>query len=167
MKKIIHLAFLLSLSIIIPFFPAGTGLSETETAPGFTLPDLSGKMTSLKDYKGQVVLLNFWATWCPPCKAEIPDFIKLQEKYGPKGFQVLGVSFDNAAVSRVKEFSEQRNITYKILYAGKEVTRISGDYGNIRAIPTSFLLDRQGRIVKKFVGVIDKQVWEREIELLL
>jgi len=167
MKKLLRSLLLVALVFLFLACTSQNGGSETSVAPGFTLPDLSGKMAGLSDYKGQVVLLNFWATWCPPCRAEIPDLIALQEQYSSEGFSILGVSLDSADIDKVRQFSQERRITYRILYAGQEIHKISKDYGNIRGIPTSFLIDREGRIVKKIVGVVDKSVWQKEIEAVL
>jgi len=135
-----------------------------KTAPYFILPDLDGKMVSLKDFKGKVLILDFWATWCPPCREEIPHFQELYAKYRGKGFEVIGIALDQGGAKVVKPFAEKFNIGYTILLGGAE---ISDAYGGIIGIPTTFVIDRKGQIIKKYVGYRDKEVFEEDIKGLL
>ena len=134
----------------------------TGMAPAFTLPDLAGKSVSLSDFRGKVVILNFWATWCPPCKKEIPDFIDLQKQYGPKGVQIVGIALDQAA--KVKAFTQQNGINYQILLGTDDIAM---KYGGIQGIPTTFVIDKAGKIVNKFEGFRPRHVFENEIKKLI
>lgn len=131
-------------------------------APAFTLFDISGKPVSLADFRGKVVVLDFWATWCPPCRREIPDFIRLQNEYGSRGLQIVGLALDEP--EKVQAFAAQNGMNYPVLLGTDDV---SMKYGGIESIPTTFIIDRQGRIVNKFVGFRTKAEFEEEIKKLL
>lgn len=131
-------------------------------APDFTLPDIAGSSFSLTDLKGKVVILNFWATWCPPCKKEIPDFIELQQRYGEKGLEIVGVALEER--EPVADYVASHGVDYRILIGDG---RIAQQYGGIRSIPTTFIIDREGRVAASFVGLQSKEVWLAQIEKLL
>ncbi len=137
--------------------------AQTGPAPAFTLPTPDGTTISLEQYKGQIVLLDFWAILCPPCRAEIPGFIDITNKYKDKGVVVLGLSLDKEA-GKLRKFVEDNKINYPILMASKEVQVA---YGNVQAIPTTFVLDRSHTIVKKHVGFTEQAVFEAELDELL
>jgi cytochrome c biogenesis protein CcmG/thiol:disulfide interchange protein DsbE len=131
-------------------------------APGFTLNDPDGKAVSLSDFKGKVIILDFFATWCPPCREEIPDFIKLSDAYAPKGFAMIGVSLVTAG--ETKEFAEKVKFNYPVVI---DDGKVSNTYGPIRSIPTTFVIDKDMKIVKMYIGFRDKEVFERDIQALL
>ncbi len=133
-------------------------------APQFTLQDLDGKNVSLSSFKGKVVVLDFWATWCPPCRQEIPHFIDLQNKYGKKNFTFLGVSVDQDGPSVVKTFVAKNGMNYPQLMATQQVVM---NYGKIDGIPTTFVIDKKGVIRNVFVGYHPKEVFEKEIQKYL
>ena len=142
-----------------------TGKAQNPFAPNFTLQDLEGNNVSLADYKGKVVFVNFWATWCPPCRAEIPHFVDLIDQYGEDGFAILGISVDDPKDhNKIPGFKDKFNINYPILLANGKVTR---DYGGIRSIPTTFVLDRDGRALGKIVGSRSKEQFEEIIKKAL
>jgi len=131
----------------------------------FSFKDINGKKVSMSAFKGKVIILDFWATWCVPCKAEIPGFIELQKKYGEQGLQIVGLSVDDTA-SMAKKYSEEMKMNYPILLAeGKE--DILRAYDPIGSIPVSVVIDRQGRIVFRHVGIEKMDVFEKEIASLL
>ncbi len=140
------------------------GSSQRAAAPDFTVTALDGKAIRLSALKGKVVILDFWATWCPPCKAEIPHFIELQNAYGPKGLEIIGLSVDQEGPEVVRAFVRENGVNYAMAMAGPELVQL---YGGIRGIPTTFLLDKEGRVAKKLVGYQDKQVFESQIRVLL
>jgi thiol-disulfide isomerase/thioredoxin len=131
----------------------------------FTMPDLSGKDVSLSSFKGKVILLNFWATWCGPCKAEIPGFVELQDQYGKDGLVIVGYSVDDDA-PKAKAFADQFKMNYPILLGlGRE--DVQDAYGPIWGIPASFIIGRDGRVCQKHLGIAPKAVFEKEIKALL
>lgn len=142
------------------FFSACQGNAGSSKAPDFTLLDVNSKMVNLSDFKGKMVLINFFATYCPPCRAEIPDFIKLQDKYRDKGFVVVGISTDEDWRVVLPDFIKRKGMNYPVLIATSKVVK---DYGNVYALPTSFLLDKEHNIIKKFTGMLS----ESELEPLI
>ncbi len=137
---------------------------SAKSAPSFTLQDLKGNQISLSDFKGKVVVLDFWATWCPPCVKEIPHFIELYEQYKDRGFAMVGISVDLEGISVVKLFARKYRVNYPILMADGQVQKA---YGGIPNIPTTFVIDSAGNIRHKYVGYIDKAVFEANIKALL
>jgi cytochrome c biogenesis protein CcmG/thiol:disulfide interchange protein DsbE len=134
-------------------------------APDFTLPrSLDGKPFKLSSLKGKVRLVDFWATWCPPCRKEIPSFIALQKKYQAKGLEVIGVCIEQDANDKVNAFAKEQGINYTSVISSQEV---EAAYGGIRSIPTTFLVDRQGHIVKKYVGETPMEDFEADLKKLL
>jgi len=134
-----------------------------DAAPDFKLTTLDGKPVTLADSHGKVILLNFWATWCGPCRAEIPDLIELQNKYKDR-LQILGLIVDDDDQDAIKEFIEKVGINYPVAIASND---IRFQYGGIAALPTSFVLDSEGRIVQKHEGLRDPLLYETEIRSLL
>lgn len=134
---------------------------QANIAPQFTLYDLEGYPVSLSNFLGKVVILDFWATWCPPCLKEIPHFIELYEEYKDKGLEIIGVTLDDPAAT--KDFVESWQIPYTIVMGTEKVSR---DYGNISAIPTTFVLNKNGEIYKKYVGYREKEVFEKDLHEL-
>lgn len=138
--------------------------SDFKPAPNFELLDVNGRKVRLSDFKGKVIILDFWATWCPPCRAEIPGFIELYNKYKSKGFEMIGISLDEGGVKDVIPFMKEFGVNYHILIGNYKVTQ---DYGGIRGIPTTFVIDKKGYIRAKYVGYRPKEVFERDIIMLL
>lgn len=137
---------------------------DREAAPGFELKDSSGRTATLNQYRGKVVLLDFWATWCTGCKKEIPWFSELRQRYGRQGLAVLGVSMDDDGWKAVKPFLAGHRIPYRIL-RGDELTAKS--YG-IQGMPDAFLIDRQGRLAATYVaGIVDRDNLESNIKAVL
>ncbi len=143
---------------------AAIAREDSNRAPDFTLPDLRGEPVRLSDYTGKVVLLDFWATWCGPCRMEVPHFKELMQRYSPRGFAVLGVSLDETGAEVVRPFVKAQEITYPVVI-GDDYT--AGRYGGVSALPTTFLIDRQGRVVKKYIGYRDLDTFEEDIKPLL
>jgi len=139
-------------------------IESPKPAPGWELQDLDGKTIHSSDFNGKVVVLDFWATWCPPCRAEIPGFIELQKKYQTQGLVVVGVSVDQAGSDTVKSFAKKLGINYPVVLTD---AKIDAAYGGIDGLPTTFIIDRTGHIVKQHVGFTEKSETEREIKPLL
>jgi peroxiredoxin len=139
-------------------------LAQRQAAPKFELKDVNGKIVTPDEYKGRVLLLNFWATWCGPCKAEIPWFQEFDSKLKDKGFAVLGVSMDEEGWETVKPYVAERKIGYRMVIGTEEV---STRYGGIDSLPTTFLIDREGKIAAIHSGLVSKATYEKEIGDLL
>ncbi|HEY4360154.1 MAG TPA: redoxin domain-containing protein [Bryobacteraceae bacterium] len=133
-------------------------------APDFTLADANGKAVKLSDYRGQVVLLNFWATWCQPCQREIPWFIEFQQQYRPHGFAVLGVSLDEDGWNSVKPYIEAKKTNYPVMIGNDALGAL---YGGIVDLPTTLLIDKSGHIAVMHVGLCSRSDYEGEIKGLL
>lgn len=132
-------------------------------APPFLVNDLDGNVISTAAFHGKVVLINFWATWCPPCRDEIPEMIELASRYKDR-LQIIGVSMDDAPSAEVREFVKASNINYPIVMGSRE---LSAEYGGVPALPTSFVLNTDGRVVQKHVGLFPEEVYDNEIRSLL
>lgn len=133
-------------------------------APAFSLEDRNGRTVSLESLKGKVIVLNFWATWCPPCRAEIPAFKNAYDKYMSKGVEIVGVSLDQKGWDVIRPFLEKHKIDYPVVLGGAEIARA---YGNIRSIPTTFIIDRKGKVVDSHVGAMTEETLVKSFEKLL
>jgi cytochrome c biogenesis protein CcmG/thiol:disulfide interchange protein DsbE len=127
---------------------------DMTTAPDFTLLDLNDEPVSLSDFRGQPVLVNFFATYCPPCRMEMPDFVKLVKKYGSSGFTVIAISVDQNPKQLLPPFISSLNLNFPVLVA---TSRVLEDYGDVYALPASFMLDRNHRIIKHFRGMVTEE----------
>ena len=128
-----------------------------------TVKDMNGADVKLADYKGKVILLNFWATWCPPCLAEIPEFVKVYEEKKSDGFTILGVSTDDTA-EQLKAFASEKKVTYPLLMIS---TELEDAYGPLFGLPTSVLIARDGSVCKRHFGPMSKEQLEKELKSLL
>jgi peroxiredoxin len=139
--------------------------NERKSAPEFALKDSNGQTVHLADYKGKVVLLDFWATWCGPCKIEIPWFIEFEQQFKDRGFAVLGVSMDEDGWDAVKPYMDDLKINYRILLGNEQVSDI---YGGVESLPTTLLIDRQGKIASIHIGLSQgKEEFRNDIDRLL
>ena len=137
---------------------------DSDKAPDFALKSVDGKIVKLSDYKGKIVIIDFWATWCPPCRRGIPDLVELQKEY-KKDLVVIGISLDAAkTIKDVPGFIKEYGINYPIVYGDQQVTI---DYGGIRSIPTSFVIDQKGNVVDSNVGLVSKDTFVNKIKELL
>ncbi len=133
-------------------------------APDFALPTTDGKILKLSDYRGKVVIIDFWATWCPPCRKGIPDLIDIKKKYGKQGVEIIGISVDTDTKSEVIPFIKEKGINYPVVYGNQNVYM---QYGGIRAIPTTFVVDKEGKIVASYEGLVPKITYENHIKKIL
>jgi cytochrome c biogenesis protein CcmG/thiol:disulfide interchange protein DsbE len=133
-------------------------------APDFNLKDLDGNSVRLSDFRGKIVIIDFWATWCPPCRKGIPEFVELQEEYGNDKLVVLGLNMDQGDLSVVPKFADDYKINYPILYVTPQVV---ADYGGIRGIPTTFVIDKEGYVRHGVQGYQPKESFIQVIEILL
>ncbi len=156
MKKIL----LCIVSILVVAFCSN---AEETKAPDFALKNPDGKVIKLSDFRGKVVVLNFWGTWCPPCRQELPDFVRVYNNYRNKGMEILGIAV-NSKESEVKAMIAEYKITYPVCMGDPKVESL---YGGIRAVPTTIIIDRKGNIVSRKIGIIREKEFEEILKQLL
>lgn len=144
--------------------PGSAGFQQGKVAPDFQLKDLDGKSVRLSDLRGKAVLLNFWATWCPPCKEEIPWFVDFQKQYGRQGLQIVGVAMDDAKPEAIAKFAADMHMNYPVLLGTNDV---ADSYGGVEALPTSFYIGRDGKITRTVFGLAPHHEVEENIRAAL
>jgi len=150
-------------------FTAGRGttgapvpLESRKTVPKLKLPDIGGNTWRLSDHKGRVVLVNFWATWCPPCRYETPDLVEVYQKYESRGFTAVGIAMDEEGPQVVRKFIDKYRIPYPIVLPGD-----SGVGSSIESLPTTLLIDKHGRVAHIYNGMVNEARLARDVERLL
>jgi cytochrome c biogenesis protein CcmG/thiol:disulfide interchange protein DsbE len=142
---------------------AALGVAQAK-APNFSLKTAEGQVVELAKFQGKAVVVNFWATWCGPCRSEIPGMLEVYGKYREKGVEIIGVSLDQGGFKDVTPFVKRFNITYPVVVGNEAVVDA---YGGVNSIPTTFFVDRKGNVVKKHVGYMSKEEFEKNIRLAL
>jgi thiol-disulfide isomerase/thioredoxin len=137
---------------------------SAQKAPALSLRDLRGRTLRLSDYKGKVVLLNFWATWCPPCRAEMPDLMKLQREYGKSGLQVIGITYPPETVQGVRRFTSRLRVNYPVALGTKETKSL---FDQSETLPLTIIIDRDGNIRDRIEGILLPEEFEQKIKPLL
>jgi peroxiredoxin len=137
--------------------PLSSSSQTTQTPlPEFSLPDLSGKQHSIKEWQGKVLVINFWATWCPPCLKEMPEFEAMQNEFSDKGLQFVGIALDD--LEPIKEFIASKKITYPILLGEDQGTKLAHDLGNIvNTVPFTVIVDKKGLVTKSHMGELSRE----------
>jgi cytochrome c biogenesis protein CcmG, thiol:disulfide interchange protein DsbE len=165
-KKLLLIGVVIAAAVGISFLehhlrPGGvrSAAAQHALAPDFSLPNLTGQQVTLSSYRGKVVLLDFWATWCGPCKEEIPHLVDLQNWYGSEGLQIIGVSMDDSP-GPVREFSQQFKMNYPVVMGNAKTGEL---YGGILGLPITFVIGQDGRINARHIGATNSSVFEKEI----
>lgn len=150
-------------AMMIVFSPANVLRQET-SAPQFVLKDLDGHTVRLSDYRGKVVLINFWATWCPPCRAEMPDLVRLQREHGKAGLQIIGVTYPPEKETRVRRFAKSLKVNYPIILGTRQIkARFSSD----ETLPLTVVIDREGKVSDIISGILLREEFDEKIKPLL
>jgi len=170
MRKVFLIAALILAAIAAFYFlrrghehPGMAAIKEHPFAPDFTLPQLDGPELRLSSFRGKVVLLDFWATWCVPCREETPHFVELQQKYADRGLQIIGISMDDGP-EPVRGFYRQFHMNYPVAMGNAKTGEL---YGGVLGLPIAFLIGRDGRIVARYMGATDAAVFEKAVTRVL
>ncbi len=171
-RRIKKTQLFLFLFLLLLWFQCGKNPKEDSYQPAFdfSLPDLTGKIHSMLEFKGQIAVINFWATWCPPCVEEVPKLNNLYNRYKIRGVQMIGMAMDKDSLNLLDQFVKRNNVIYLILVGNEKVLAdlSTGPLGkNFKGIPTTLLLDKKGQIYKRFDGSFDLEQLEESLQTLL
>ena len=150
--------------VALPAPALGQSSNEATTAPGFELKDLKGRTVKLRDYKGKVVLLNFWATWCPPCRAEMPELVRLQKEYEPQGLQIVGVTYPSYQREAVRRLALKLKLNYPVLFGTRE---LAAKYGIGEILPATIIIDQEGKIRGRILGILEPEEFLQSVKPLI
>ena len=163
-KRRVHFILFFCFSLLVMSSLSGEARAAI-TLPEFSLQSVvDGKIVESKSFEGKALLITFFATWCPPCRQEIPTLIQIHSEYGPQGFAVIGLSVDEGGAKLVAKLVEQEKINYPVLLADRSTAQ---DFGGVAGIPTSFLVNKKGHVVKKYPGYVPHALLERDIKAVL
>ena len=163
MIKIAKICIFILAFCVISVCSETSALEVGDKAPEFSLPNVDGEMIGLSDFKGNVIILDFFATWCPHCRKEMPGFVELHDTYGDKGLVVVGIASEGT--EEVKDFIDELDVNFSVLIDDKE--SVGNLYGPVESIPTTFLVDKEGKIVKIYAGFTEKDDFENDLKELL
>jgi thiol-disulfide isomerase/thioredoxin len=147
--------------LVAPAFVQGQG---REIVPNIALKDLHGRTVRLNAYRGRVLLVNFWATWCPPCRAEMPDLVRLQKEYARRGLQIVGIAQPPLKRSEVRRFTRRIKVNYPIMLGTKEISTL---FEAGETLPVTFIVDRAGRVRDRIVGILEPEEFDEKVKPLL
>jgi peroxiredoxin len=159
MKRIITIA-----AALLMFTTVAHGQSTQQQAPSLTLKSIQGRTLSLSNYRGKVLLLNFWATWCPPCRAEMPDLVRMQREYGTRGLQVIGITYPPETLGEVRRFVRKLKVNYPVALGTKETKAL---FDESETLPLTIVIDREGHIAERIEGILLPEEFEQKIKPLL
>jgi thiol-disulfide isomerase/thioredoxin len=159
MKRIITVA-----AALLMLAAGAHAQDNAQQSPPLTLKSIQGRALSLRNYKGKVVLLNFWATWCPPCRAEMPGFVRMQREYGARGLQVIGITYPPETLGEVRRLVRQLKVNYPIALGTKETKAL---FDESETLPVTIVIDREGKIVERIEGILLPEEFEQKIRPLL
>jgi peroxiredoxin len=160
-----HKPRLLFVAILAVFFLVGGHLQAASRMPDFNLASVTGDGTiNSSNFQGQVLLVNFFATWCPPCRQEIPSLVQLQKEFGPRGFTVIGISVDQADIKLVSKFIDKMGVNYPVAMG---TTAVAKGFGGVVGIPATFLVDRKGNVMKSYSGLTEHKILAHDIKKVL
>jgi peroxiredoxin len=148
---------------VIAFSPA-SALGQKDKAPQLELKDINGRLVRLSDYRGKVVLINFWATWCPPCRAEMPDLVRYQREYRKKGLQIIGITYPPERKDQVRRFARKLKVNYPIILG---TVQIKAQFGPDVALPVTVVIDRDGKVIEIISGILLREEFDEKIKPLL
>lgn len=151
---------LVALLVTLPAIASG----QSTKAPALALKDLRGRTVRLNDYRGKIVLVNFWATWCPPCRAEMPDLIKMQREYQSRGLQVIGVTYPPQTIREVRQFIRKLRVNYPIALGTKETKAL---FDETDTLPITVVIDRRGNVRERIEGILLPEEFEQKVKPLL
>ena len=150
--------------VLMIVFSPGSVFGQDRKAPQFELKDLNGRIVRLSDYKGKVVVINFWATWCPPCRAEMPDLVRYQRQYRKQGLQIIGITYEPESKTLVRRFARSLKVNYPIVLGSPQIkTRFSSEEN----LPLTVVIDRDGKISDVIVGILLREEFDEKIKPLL
>ncbi len=163
---ILRFGSIVSAAILVLWFAvsAASVQQETKSAPQLRLRDLNGRAVRLSDYHGKVVLINFWATWCPPCRAEMPDLVKLQREYGKDGLQIIGITYPPEQKARVRRFASSLKVNYPIVLG---TSQIKAQFSSEETLPLTVVIDRDGKVSEIISGILLREEFDEKIKPLL
>lgn len=163
MKIRLHV-FLFTLAALLIVFSSPTVLGQEAVRPQFALKNINGSTVRLRAYRGKVVLINFWATWCPPCRAEMPDLVRLQREHAKQGLQIIGITYPPEKKSRVRRFARSLKVNYPIILGTRQIReRFSSD----ETLPLTVVIDRDGKVKEIISGILLRQEFDEKIKPLL
>ncbi len=149
---------------LMSVFSCATALGQETTPPQFTLKDINGRTVRLSDYKGKVVLINFWATWCPPCRAEMPYFVRLQREHRKRGLQIIGITYPPEDKTRVRRFARSLKVNYPIILGSPQ---IKARFSSEEDLPLTVVINREGKVSDIIVGILLREEFDEKIKPLL
>ena len=157
-------SYFLTLAAVLIVFSSATVMGQETVRPQFALKDINGRTVRLRAYRGKVVLINFWATWCPPCRAEMPDLVRLQREHARQGLQIIGITYPPEKKSRVRRFARSLKVNYPIILGTRQIRE---RFSSEETLPLTVVIDRDGKVKEIISGILLRQEFDEKIKPLL